>query len=232
MSAYRMVSVEEASSTVLAQTVVLPSERVPLSAATGRILAEDVTAAEPHPPFRASIKDGYAVRCADGVGEFPVVAVARAASADSPSPPLPPGCVAYITTGAPLPEGADAVVQVENTRDATQAGGPHRVSVVTPAKAPGEDVRQIGSDVAQGQMVLRAGDRLRAAEVGILASVGAASVPVIRCPVAAVLSTGDELAPPDTPTGGLAFGAVRDSNRPMLLAGTPLPLPCLVRSPP
>lgn len=155
-SPYRMVSVDEAVTTVLHHTRALPPERVPLGAALGRVLAEDITAGEPHPPFRASIKDGYAVRTADGPGDFPVVAAARAAPRDGPAPVLEPGTVAYITTGAPLPDGADAVVQVENTQDVITpptggADGQRRVRIVVPAKAPGEDVRQIGSDVAHGQ---------------------------------------------------------------------------------
>ena len=148
-----MVSVDEAVQTVLTNTQALPAERLPLSAVLGRILAEDVTAAEPHPPFRASIKDGFAVRCADGAGEFTVAAASRAAPVSPPE--LQPGTVAYITTGAPLPEGADAVVQVENTEEVKAvdgtAGQRHRIRIVIPAKAPGEDVRQVGSDVAQGQ---------------------------------------------------------------------------------
>ena len=242
-----MVSVDTAVATVLANSVTLAAERLPLSAVLGRVLAEDVTAAEPHPPFPASIKDGFAVHCADGAGDFPVAAVARATASEAPAPRLEPGTVAYITTGAPLPDGADAVVQVENTEDCTPPGGARRVRIRIPARAPGEDVRQIGSDVSQGQarcgnrlvshhfsqppflttphassllqVVLRAGDRLAAAEVGILASVGAVAVTVHAIPVAAVLSTGDELAAPDTPDGALSYGAVRDSNRPMLLAG-------------
>jgi gephyrin len=219
-SPYKMVSVDDAVAFCLTHAVPLPPVTLPLSAAHGRVLAQDVHAAEPQPPFRASIKDGYAVRAADGAGEFPVVADSRAAAADAPAAPLAPGTVAYITTGAPLPEGADAVVQVENTVDATAgAGAPRRVRIVTPARAPGEDVRAVGSDVAAGECVLRAGDRLGAAEVGILASVGAASVRVHPAPRVAVLSTGDELVDPATPVGAMRHGAVRDANRAMLLAG-------------
>jgi molybdenum cofactor synthesis domain-containing protein len=219
-SPYKMVSVDDAVSFVLTHVVPLPPVTVPLAAAHGRVLAQDVHAAEPQPPFRASIKDGYAVRAADGAGEFPVVADSRAAAADAPAAPLAPASVAYITTGAPLPEGADAVVQVENTVDVTAGpGAPRRVRIVTPARAPGEDVRAVGSDVAAGECVLRAGDRLGAAEVGILASVGAATVSVHPAPRVAVLSTGDELVDPATPVGAMRHGAVRDANRAMLLAG-------------
>lgn len=219
-SAYRMVSVAEALATVLAQTSPLPAARVPLAAALGLVLAEDVVAAEPQPPFRASVKDGYAVRWAEGAGVFALAPVAsRAAAADGPAPALPPGCVAYITTGAPLPEGADAVVQVENTEAvADEAGAPPRVRIRIPARCAGEDVRAVGSDVAAGSVVLAAGERLGAAELGLLASVGAASVLAHPRPRAAVLSTGDELADAATPPGGLRHGEVRDSNRPMLLA--------------
>lgn len=152
-SAYRMVAVEEAVSTALSHAAPLPAERTALSLAFGRVLAEDVVAQEAHPPFRASIKDGFAVAFADGAGDFPVAATSRAAASDGPPAPLARGTVAYVTTGAPLPDGADAVVQVENTETLPSANGePRRVRILKPARAPGEDIRQLGSDVAPGEV--------------------------------------------------------------------------------
>lgn len=217
-SPWPLVSVEEAVRVALSHAVPLSPVVVPIASAIGLILAEDVVAAEPHPPFRASIKDGFAVCFADGAGVFPVVSASRAAAADGPPPALKPGTVVYVTTGAPLPDGADAVVQVENTEDATVSGGPKQIRIVVPARSLGEDVRQIGSDMPAGCVVLQAGVQLGASEVALLASVGAATVAVHPVPRGAVLSTGDELADAATPPGGLLFGQVRDSNRPMLLA--------------
>ena len=222
-SPYRMVSVDEAVSVALSYAAPLAAVTVPLAKAHGRVLASDVVAAEPQPSFRASVKDGYAVRCADGAGEFPVAATSRAAARDGPPAALQPGTVAYITTGAPVPEGADAVVQVENTvtlEPGAPGEPPRRVRIAVAASRPGEDVRAVGSDVAAGERVLSAGDRLGAAELGLLASCGVAEVAVHPAPRVAVLSTGDELVDAATPRAAMRHGAVRDANRPMLLAGT------------
>jgi gephyrin len=217
-----MVSVDEAVAVALSFAKPLAAVTLPLAAAHGRVLALDVEAAEPQPAFRASVKDGFAVRCADGAGEFPVAAASRAAARDGPPAPLQPGTVAYITTGAPVPEGADAVVQVENTV-ALEPGAPgeppRRVRIAIAASRPGEDVRAVGSDVAAGERVLSAGDRLGVAELGLLASCGVAQVAVHPAPRVALLSTGDELVDAATPRDAMRHGAVRDANRPMLLAG-------------
>ncbi|MFZ1769689.1 MAG: hypothetical protein WAU00_10860, partial [Caldilinea sp.] len=112
-STYPMLDVEAALDIVLAQTVPPDPERIPLAAARNRILAETVYATSPLPPFPASVKDGYAVVAADGPGEFPVIGEVTAGRVAEFV--VAPGTVAYITTGAPLPAGADAVVMVEET---------------------------------------------------------------------------------------------------------------------
>ncbi len=211
-SPYPMVSVEEALATVLAQCTPLDPVILPLEQALGHVLAEDVRAREPLPPFPASVKDGYAVVAADGPGEYPVVGqVAAGQVADFR---LQPGTVAYITTGAPLPPGADAVVMVEETDPLPSQDEIPRVRIRARVR-PGDDVRPVGVDVAAGQQVLAAGERLGPAEIGLLATVGAAQVTVHPRPRVAVLSTGDELVSPERALGP---GQIRDSNRPMLLA--------------
>ena len=126
----------------------------------------------PSPPVL--LQDGYAVVASDGPGEYDVAFEAFAGVAPRT---LAPGAVAYIGTGGPLPEGADAVLQIEDTQflGATGAGGAKRVRL-NKAVPPGNDVRQVGSDMAAGEVVLHAGHHIGAAEIGILATVGATSV--------------------------------------------------------
>lgn len=203
-----MISMDEAVDTVLSKTDLLPAETVPFQAAFKLTLAEDVRAAEPVPGYRASIKDGYAVVSSDGPGEYDVVFEAHAGA--SPQT-LQPGSVAYVSTGGVVPDGADAVVQIEDT---TQLG-PGKVKILRQVK-PGEDIRAVGSDMAAGEVALSAGQHVGAAEIGILATVGATQVSVRRTPVVAVLSTGDEVEEPSVEQ--LTPGKIRDANRAMLLA--------------
>ncbi|MCX7671539.1 MAG: molybdopterin-binding protein, partial [Anaerolineae bacterium] len=170
---------------------------------------------KPLPPFPASVKDGYAVIAADGPGVYPVVGEVTAGRVAEFV--LQRGEVAYITTGAPLPQGADAVVMVEETEVVGREEGAHgRPLVRICARVePGADVRPIGYDVAVGQEVLSAGAQLGPAEIGLLATVGVAQVQVHPAPRVAVLSTGDELVEADAAPGP---GQIHDSNRPTLAA--------------
>jgi hypothetical protein len=125
MSQYKMISIPEAVATVLAHTPILAAEQVPLGpAALGRVLASSVAAREALPPFPASIKDGYAVRHADGPGVRDVVGESRAGRLDETGGvECGPGQAVYVTTGAPVPRGADSVVQIEDTRPVAVGGG-------------------------------------------------------------------------------------------------------------
>ncbi|RIK37874.1 MAG: molybdopterin molybdenumtransferase MoeA [Chloroflexi bacterium] len=210
-SPYAMISVDDALAIVLEQAQPLAPQTIKLGDALGLILAEPVAARDPLPPFPASVKDGYAVVAADGPGDYPVVGDATAGRLADFT--IAPGTVAYITTGAPLPPGADAVVMVEET-EPLPATGARRVRI-RQAVQPGADVRPVGVDVAAGEEVLAAGTRLAPAEIGLLATVGAATVPVYPRPRVAVLSTGDELVEPHQTPGP---GQIRDSNRATLMA--------------
>ncbi|MFQ5516852.1 MAG: gephyrin-like molybdotransferase Glp [Acidimicrobiia bacterium] len=206
-----MISLREAQSEVLAGVKPLGTEALTLAEAASRRLAAMVSAPHPVPPFANSAMDGYALRAQD-VAAVPVTlpVVGEIAAGQAPHRQLEPGTTMRIMTGAPMPPGADAVVRVE---DATLTADGVVISAAVP---PGHDVRPVGGDLTAGTTVGEPGDELHPARLGLLASVGAAAVPVYRRPRVAVLSTGDELREPAEPD--LPFGAIRDANRATLKA--------------
>lgn len=207
-----MIPRDEAQRIVLEQAERLPVERVPLIEAAGRIAAEPVVADRDQPPFDASAMDGFALRSADAAAPGAELRVIGEVFAGDPRPERPVGeGEAYrIMTGAPVPPGADAVVMVEHT----EALGRDRVRIGREAKARA-NIRYRGEARRAGDTLLPAGRLIRAESVGLLATVGAAEVQVGgRCRVA-VLSTGEEVVPPEaTP----APHQIRNSNGPMLSA--------------
>ncbi|PAA94425.1 hypothetical protein BOX15_Mlig033542g1 [Macrostomum lignano] len=217
-SPYPLISVDEAVSTVLDSVTPLPAETVNCATASvlGRILASDVIAKEPLPPFRASVKDGYAVRARDGAGRRRVVDVVTAG--DESSVVLQAHCAIRVSTGGPVPSGADAVVQVEDTKLIESSPDLTKELVIEVLKPPaeGQDIRPVGSDIALGAKVLDAGAKIGPCELGILASIGCSLVPVHKLPTVGVASTGNELMEPFG--AGLGGAKIRDSNRTTLLA--------------
>lgn len=223
-SPYPMLSVDEALNAIKTQTPTPTIEtRKVNSGLVGAVLAEDVKAKENVPAFRASIVDGYAVvvpKDGNMRGVFPVVSVSHASPGEVP--PLKEGEIARITTGAPLPPGATAVIMVEDTllKTKTDDGNEEKeVEVLAEGVNGGENIREVGSDIERGTVVLRKYEQVSAAggEIGSLAAVGVDEVQVFRRPTIAVLSTGDEIVQHDRP-GELRLGEVRDTNRPTLIA--------------
>ncbi|MDP9370993.1 MAG: molybdopterin molybdotransferase MoeA, partial [Chloroflexota bacterium] len=197
------ITVEEALRRVLDAAPALPPARVALADAYGLVLAEPLVAEEDLPPFPAATMDGYAVVAADGPGWRDLVGEQLAGYVADLV--VRPGTVARITTGSPLPPGADAVVMVERTRERDG-----RVEIAQERIAAGENIRPVGVDMARGQWVLDAGTPIGPAETGLLASLGAAEVLAHPRPRVAILSTGDELVEPWERPGP---GQIRDSNR-------------------
>ncbi|XP_075699767.1 gephyrin isoform X28 [Rhinoderma darwinii] len=218
MSPFPLTSMDKAFITVLEMTPVLGTEIINYRDGMGRVLAQEVYAKDNLPPFPASVKDGYAVRAADGPGDRFIIGESQAG--EQPTQTVMPGQVMRVTTGAPIPCGADAVVQVEDTEliresdDFLQGTEELEVRILVQAR-PGQDIRPIGHDIKRGECVLAKGTHMGPSEIGLLATVGVTEVEVHKFPVVAVMSTGNELLNPED---DLMPGKIRDSNRSTLLA--------------
>jgi len=205
---------DEALASLLAKALpVFGSESVSTFDADGRVLAQDVVSALTVPPRDNSAMDGYAVRMADCAGPGTVLAVAQRIPAGSVGGPLAAGTAARIFTGAPIPEGADAVVMQEDTTALPEEGSLGGIQVDL-APAVGQWIRRAGEDVAAGDVVLARGERLTPAALGLAASVGFDRLQVARRPRVALLSTGDELVMPgEVAPEAMKPGAIYNSNR-------------------
>jgi len=211
-----VISVEEALEKVLSYVEVLEPEQKPILDCLEQVLAEDIYSTIDIPPLDNSAMDGYALRAKDtrGASEASpryVVVVGEVAAGSMPTKEVRPGTAIRIMTGAPLPEGADAVVRFEDTDEVNRkssGGDLSQIGILCQAKK-GLNVRGRGEDIAKGNLILEKGRVLRPQEIGVLASLGRSTALVIRRPIVAVLATGDELIGVDQP---LAPGKIHDSN--------------------
>jgi len=213
-----MLSVEEALEKILHEIDILDEESVPLLDSLGQVLAEDVKSNIDVPPLDNSAMDGYAVRSQDTTGasrESPrflrVIDTVMAGSISDYE--VVPGTAVRIMTGAPVPRGADSVIQFESTdedkRKKSAADKPATEVGILSETRPGLNIRKAGESIARGAVALKKGTVIRSAEIGLLASLGYSRVKVIRRPVVAILATGDELVDIDKP---LPDGKIYNSN--------------------
>jgi molybdopterin molybdotransferase len=200
-----LIPVTEARSRVLAAVRPLAAERVPIADALGRVLAADVVAELELPPFDSSAMDGFALVAGPG-GELPLVGESQAGSPFIGR--VEPGQGVRISTGAVVPEGADAIVPIERAELLDGA-------VVVPETRPGQHVRRAGEDVQRGERVIAAGSQIGPPEIGMLAALGRLEADCARRPRLAIVATGDELIPAGQPLGP---GQIHDSNAASLRA--------------
>lgn len=213
-----MISVEEALERILTEIVPLPVKQVPLSEALGLVLAQNIVAQDAIPPFANSAMDGFALLSRNSQphdGHPPRLRVTGGVAAGYvANHSVEEGTAMRIMTGAPVPPGADTVIEVELTRSA----GPESDWVeILQAVEPGNNIRPAGEDMQPGQTILLQGSKIGPWEIGILATLGWATVPVVRRPRVAIVSTGDEVIDVGEP---LQPGKIRNSNGYLLEAAT------------
>lgn len=207
-SPYPMIPIDEALAIIQREIQPLPAITLPFDKAQGLVLAEDIFADEPMPPFAAASVDGYAVVAADGPGPHQVIGDQTAGHMADLN--VKPGTAARVMTGAPIPPGADAMVMIEQTEEKDGI-----VDIFDQNIETGGYIRPVGEDIEASQLVLSKDTVLGPAELGLLGTVGQTQISVHRRPVVAVMSTGNEIVQPHQKPGR---GQIRDSNRYTLIS--------------
>lgn len=206
-----MLTIDAALDLILHTVSPLPATIQPLSESLGLVLAEDVHSDVDSPPFDKSLMDGFAVRAADvSAGQAALRVIEKITAGMTPTRRIGPGEAAQIMTGAPLPDGADAVVKVEDCELSGEI-----VQIATQPVPAGLSLLRRGTNLRRGDLVLSRGVTLRATQIGALAEIGRAAIAVHPQPRVAVLATGDELVPIEHTPGP---GQIRNSNEAMLMA--------------
>jgi molybdopterin molybdotransferase len=208
-----MITIDEAVQTILRHTARLAPVQLPVHQAVGHVLAEPVVSDVDSPPHDKSLVDGYALRAVDVTGAETTLEVLEEITAGAdPVHAVRAGTASRIMTGAPLPDGADAVVMIEQT---TFDQGNSRVCIQADPISPEQNIMRRAASIRRGTDVLDSGHSLRAVDVGLMCEVGCTNVAVYRSPRVAVLATGDELVAAAARPGS---AQIRNSNGPMLLA--------------
>ena len=219
-SSFPMVSVDEAINiifSVISTSLMLTPQYLSLMDSHGCVVAEDIYAQENFPPWRASIMDGYAVVAPIEEGSYPVKERIHAGS--EPMFNLTPGVVSYITTGARLPIGANAVIKIEDTeavndKNDIKSSVDEKFVLIKKGIKSGVNIREVGSDIGDGELIMNKGQVIKAAEIGLLATAGITKILCYPKPVIGVISTGSELV---DPLQSPAESQIRDCNRAALL---------------
>lgn len=210
-----MISYQDALDIILAESHALETVDISIfdPLVLGMVLNSDIVSSKSVPEFRASVVDGYAAISSDGPGQYPLVSVSTAGEIKV-LPLIVPGQISRVATGAAVPIGSDAVIMVEDTDLISSENGEEKIVEIKSQAVSGQFIREIGSDIKVGDVILSKGHILSSADIGIIASIGMTAIRVISKPKVSIFSSGNEII--DVLSKQERFGQIIDSNRPTL----------------